>query len=154
MYFFDLIKNKHTGIPTLKMTRMTPEPIEGTIIRTAQDIFDLTLSFGLGEKCEEYVYLFSLNTRGKVLGVFEVAHGDHKSCYYSTPQIATRVLLTGGHSAILAHNHPSGDVTPSEPDKGYTTELAKSLDSLGIELLDHVVIGENCYFSMKDEGIL
>ena len=55
---------------------------------------------------------------------------------------------------ILLHNHPSGDPSPSKADIDITKDINKALDSIGIELIDHIVIGDNCYYSFKEQGII
>jgi DNA repair protein RadC len=55
---------------------------------------------------------------------------------------------------ILAHNHPSGDPTPSSEDISLTTRVAQAGKVLGIEVLDHIVIGDNTFVSLKEKGVL
>ena len=57
-------------------------------------------------------------------------------------------------NVILLHNHPSGDPSPSKADIDITKDINKALDSIGIELIDHIVIGDNCYYSFKEQGII
>ena len=57
-------------------------------------------------------------------------------------------------NVILLHNHPSGDPSPSKADIDITKDINKALDSIGIELVDHIVIGDNCYYSFKEQGII
>jgi DNA repair protein RadC len=57
-------------------------------------------------------------------------------------------------AVILAHNHPSGDPTPSREDRTLTDRLVKAGDLLGIPVIDHVIVGDDCYVSFADEGWL
>ena len=63
-------------------------------------------------------------------------------------------LERGAVSLILAHNHPSGGLRPSQADKDITTKLKVAAASLDIKVLDHLIITENSYFSFADEGLL
>ena len=66
--------------------------------------------------------------------------------------ISDMVISVG--TVILLHNHPSGDPSPSKADIDITKDINKALDSIGIELIDHIVIGDNCYYSFKEQGII
>ena len=57
-------------------------------------------------------------------------------------------------SIILLHNHPSGDPAPSGADLAATERIRQAGDLIGIELLDHIIIGNNCYISFREEGLL
>ena len=149
MIKYEVIKKNR--IPCLKAIFDTKQ---NEIVASSSDIYEILIKEGLGEKAEEYLYLFSINIRGRILGIFEVAHGECDFCVTSPAQIIMRILLTGGRRAILAHNHPSGEVKPSDDDIKYTEDVKKAMNIVGIRLMDHVIIGDNCYFSMLDEGLL
>lgn len=101
-------------------------------------------------KAEEYVYIFGMNTKGKVLGVCEVAKGDSNFCYFPIKSLLVRLLLMGSSSAILVHNHPSAEVTPSKADAEVTEMIKKACKTVGIELLDHVIVGGRKYYSFNE----
>jgi DNA repair protein RadC len=63
-------------------------------------------------------------------------------------------LLSGANAMILAHNHPSGNLTPSNADKQVTNKIKKAAALLEIQLLDHLVISDEGYYSLADEGLL
>ena len=62
-------------------------------------------------------------------------------------------LLTNASGVILAHNHPSGNLKPSEPDKIMTEKIKKALTAMDTRLLDHLIVTRESYFSFKDEGL-
>lgn len=107
-------------------------------------------SLGLHLYTEEYVYLFGLNTKGHVLGVFEVGHGTVSRCLISGREIFIRLLLIGATNFIVVHNHPSGDIEPSVDDHKATDTLKKQSELLGIPMLDHIVIAGESYFSFSE----
>ena len=65
-----------------------------------------------------------------------------------------RALLCNASRIMVAHNHPSGDSSPSREDKKSTMKIKEACDLMGISLLDHIIIGEDEYFSFKAEGLL
>lgn len=110
--------------------------------------------FRLDTKAEEYVYLLALNTNQKLLGIFEISHGT-VNCSTSNPrEIFIRALLLGATNIVLAHNHPSGSITPSKSDILATKRIKECGELLGIPLLDHIIIIKNGYNSMKECALL
>ena len=109
--------------------------------------------YRLDKQAEEYCYLIALNTKCRVLGTFELAHGNDKSSITDCKGIFTRILLTGANSFALIHNHPSGDATPSKDDFYITEKIKKSAEIMDIDFLDHIIIGEQSY-SMRETCFL
>lgn len=114
----------------------------------------LTVCYGLNRCAEEYMYLIALSTKGKILGVFEVFHGAVDTSLCNPREIFIRLLLCGACSFVLAHNHPSGDCTPSEEDLHVTIRLKKCAEMMGISFLDHIIIAGNTYISFKSEKLM
>lgn len=105
------------------------------------------------EETEEYMYLLCLNSKLKLNGIFEVSHGNVNSSIAGTREIFQKALLGNAVSIILIHNHPSGDCTPSRPDIEVTKKLVEAGKIIGIEVLDHIIIGKE-YCSLKEKGYL
>lgn len=107
---------------------------------------------------EEFIYQLALDHKCKVLGVFEVAHGTVNACLLHTREIMIRNVLCGASAFIVVHNHPSGELAVSEEDIRTTKKLYDAGKLMGIELLDHIIIGrENqneAIYSMKEHGFL
>ena len=103
------------------------------------------------EKPEEYMYMICMNTKNKVIGVFEVSHGTVNSSLVSPREAFQKALLANAVSVIFMHNHPSGDNVPSREDIEVTKRLVEAGKIVGIEVLDHLVIGDN-YCSLKEKG--
>lgn len=110
----------------------------------------LTDVFHLNKQAEEYLYMIALNTKGKILGVFEVSHGTVDMTVLNPRDIFIKALLCGASSFILAHNHPSGDSSPSKDDMHSYFRILESSKMLGISLLDNIIIGADSYFSFND----
>jgi DNA repair protein RadC len=125
------------------------------IIRSPEDAVTIGKTFmHIHEEPEEHMYMICMNTKNKVTGVFEISHGNVNSSIVGTREVFQKALLANAVSIILMHNHPSGDPTPSEEDILSTSRIKKAGILIGIELLDHIIIGNNCYISFREEGIL
>src|SRR5690606_25289877 len=102
----------------------------------------------------ESFFLLLLNTQNNTIGYAKISQGgtcgtvvDVKIiCKYAIESLSTRV--------ILCHNHPSGTLQPSQADKVITSKSKEALKLFDIEILDHIILTENSYFSFADEGIL
>ena len=105
------------------------------------------------EDTEEHMYMLCLNTKLRLNGVFEVSHGNVNSSICGTREIFQKALLGNAVSIILVHNHPSGDCTPSREDIEVTKRLKEAGKIVGVEVLDHIIIGRD-YSSLKEKGYL
>lgn len=103
---------------------------------------------------EEHLWLVCLNTKCRVNGVFEVSIGTVNAALSSVSEIFKRALMVGAVNIILAHNHPSGDDTPSEKDLILTKQVAEAGKLLDLPLLDHIIIGKGVYYSFHEKGII
>ena len=100
---------------------------------------------------EEYVYALAVDSKNNVIGVFNTSHGTVNTAYMNPREIFIRLLLCGATSYIVLHNHPSGDSQPSEDDDKTTKKLAHASHIIGIELLDHIIIGDT-YYSYRENA--
>jgi DNA repair protein RadC len=110
--------------------------------------------FKLSTQAEEVLVLLVLDTKNNVIGAFEVSRGSLNSSIAHPREVFKRALLLNGASIILGHNHPSGDVTPSREDILITKRLMESGEILGIEVLDHIIIGDYRYKSLKESNLI
>ena len=108
----------------------------------------------LHERTEEYLYLVCVNNKLILTGIFELAHGNVNSCIMSVREILQKALLANAVSIFIMHNHPSGDPTPSHEDIKVTERLVKAGEIVGVQVLDHLIIGRPGYISLKDKGYL
>ena len=94
-----------------------------------------------------------LNYGNYILGAKCIAVGGVAGTVVDVKIIAQHAIKANASSIILCHNHPSGNTQPSEQDIAITVMVAKGLGTLGIKVLDHVIITEHGYLSFQDEGI-
>ena len=103
------------------------------------------------EEPEEYMYMICMNVKNKVIGVFEISHGTVNASLVSPREVFQKALLANAVSVILMHNHPSGDSTASREDIDITKRLVEAGKIIGVEVLDHIIIGDR-YASLKEKG--
>lgn len=108
----------------------------------------------LKDKKQEHFIVVSLNNRNRVLGTDTAAIGTLNSSLIHPRETFNVAIRRQAAAIIIAHNHPSGDPTPSEADVVVTKRLKEAGALMGIELLDHVIIGLNTFFSFREQGRL
>ena len=102
----------------------------------------------------ESVRLLCLNAGGKVLKLALLNEGDINAVHFSVRKIVETALSAKAVSVILAHNHPGGTLTPSREDLDATNSAKAALSTVGIQLLDHLIISGDSYCSLREEGYL
>ena len=110
--------------------------------------------YDMHELSYEKMVMLTLNTKHQVVGCFEVSRGTVDESMIYPREIATRALLTNARAVILAHNHPSGSLTPSKADINVTNKVKDVLKMLDINLLDHIIVAHDQTYSMADNGQL
>jgi DNA repair protein RadC len=103
---------------------------------------------------EESMVMITLDTKNNITGLFTVSQGSLNSSIVHPREIYKRAILQNAASIIIAHNHPSGDTTPSQEDIAVTKRISEAGKLLGIELLDHIIVGDIGFCSLKERGII
>lgn len=101
---------------------------------------------------EEYMYMVCMNTKLDMIGVFEISHGNVNSSIVGTREVFQKALLANAVNIVVIHNHPSGDPKPSREDVEVTKRLMEAGRIVGVQLLDHIIIGRPGYTSLKEKG--
>lgn len=102
----------------------------------------------------EHLKVIMLNTKNVVISIIDVSIGSLNSSIVHPREVFCEAIKKSSASIIICHNHPSGDATPSSEDINVTNRIKESGKLLGIELLDHIIIGDGTYISLKEKGIL
>lgn len=139
-----LEKECSVNYPELDRKMNSPEKI----VKLARDYLHIH------EETEEYLYMFCMNTKLDLIGVFELSHGNVNSSVFSVREIFQKALLANAVSIILLHNHPSGDCTPSRQDIEATKRAVEAGDILGVDVLDHLIVGRPMFTSLKEKGYI
>jgi DNA repair protein RadC len=103
---------------------------------------------------QEELYLLVLNTANKIIEKYLLAKGSLGSVGVMPADIFRNIFLTNGVNFIIAHNHPSSNVIPSEEDIKFTLKLKKASDICGLNFLDHIIYTDTEYSSLKKQGVM
>ena len=139
---------------TLEKEFSINRPDSTSFIKSPNDVYEVARDgLRMHEESEEYLYMICMNTKNKIIGVFEVSHGNVNSSIFGVREILQKALLANAVSIIMIHTHPSGDPSPSREDVKVTERLSEAAKLVGIQLLDHIIVGEK-YVSLKEKGYL
>lgn len=106
----------------------------------------------LSGELREYFYIILLNTKNVIISAEEISIGTLSSSLVHPREVFKPAIKKSAKSIILLHNHPSGDITPSNEDIKLTLRLEEAGKLLGIEVLDHLIIGDGKYLSFKEKS--
>jgi DNA repair protein RadC len=121
-------------------------------IRAPQDVYKL-----LGPRTKDYdrehFMAVLVNTKNVVLEIVTVSIGSLNASIVHPREVLKPAILASAASIILVHNHPTGDPAPSREDLEFTRRFAKCGELIGIQLLDHIIIGDGTFRSLKEQGV-
>jgi len=129
-----------------------PESGNKPVVKTPDEVVRLVKGRLKGKKREHFLVIL-LDTRGQLIKISEISIGSLDSSIVHPREVFKEALSASAASVIFAHNHPSGDPEPSEDDVKLTERLANAGEVMGIDVLDHVIIGDKTYLSLKREGL-
>lgn len=122
-------------------------------ISSPKDVSELLIN-EMNNLNQEVLKLILLNTKNIVIGVKDIFKGSLNTSIVHPREIFREAVQRGSANIIICHNHPSGDSTPSKEDINITLRIKQCGDLMGIKLLDHIIIGNNNYISLKEKGII
>lgn len=125
-----------------------PRPIAITDLASAQGVFA-----GLATRCREFVGVAYLDPNRMILGLRH-GGGGVSMASVSIRQIAREALGFRARGIVMAHNHPSGDATPSARDVAFTVALARTMRAIEVDVLDHIVLAGDRVESLRARGVL
>jgi DNA repair protein RadC len=144
-YKFPKIKVKVSVTKGDKVTITSPDKM----VEVMRSIFDADTILWTEE-----VIMVCLNRANDVVGYYKVSSGGFSGTVLDPRVVMTIALNNASSSIILAHNHPSGNLKPSEGDKAITEKIRKACAFFDMNLLDHLIITDESYFSFKEEGLI
>jgi len=133
--------------------RRGEEALEKKKITSSKSVFELMQPV-IGELQHEEFWIVYLNNSNKVIQKSQLSKGGITGTLVDVRLVLKTALEVGALGLILAHNHPSGTLKPSEADKNITQKLKMAAQSLDIKVLDHLIITEKAYFSFADENVV
>ncbi|MDD7886416.1 DNA repair protein RadC [Flavivirga sp. 57AJ16] len=129
------------------------EALEKSKITSSRSAFELMQPI-IGELKHEEFWIIYLNNSNKVIQKNQLSKGGITGTLVDVRLVLKNALEVGATGLILAHNHPSGTLRPSDADRQITCKLKKAAQNLDIKVLDHLIITEKSYFSFADESLL
>ena len=123
-----------------------------TTVKSPEDVVKSVKSLLKGKKKEHFMVL-SLDTRNHLIKIHPISIGSLDSSIVHPREVFKEAISDSAASVIFAHNHPSGDPTPSEDDIKLTKRLVEVGEILGIEVLDHIIVCDREYLSMKARNL-
>ena len=142
-----------TAALELGRRRRGEEALEKKKITSSASVFELMQPI-IGELEHEEFWIIYLNNSNKVIQKTQLSKGGITGTLVDVRLVLKSALEFGATGLVLAHNHPSGTLNPSEADKQITNKLKLAAESLDIKVLDHLIVTENAYFSFADENLL
>jgi DNA repair protein RadC len=128
------------------------EPGVDKPVKCPQDVADLLMEEMRYLK-KEHMKLVLLNIKCNLISVEDVSIGSLNASIVHPREVFNPAIRKSSASIIMVHNHPSGDPTPSSEDIGITSRIREAGKLLGIELVDHIIIGDGKYTSLKEKGL-
>ncbi|WP_457678812.1 RadC family protein [Thermovibrio sp.] len=122
-------------------------------ITSPEEAFEVIKPLTEDLKVEE-LGVITLNSGGRLISVYKVARGSGNRVSVSLKEVLNPAVRDLAHGIILFHNHPSGEVNPSREDLLITEKVREGARLLGIELLDHIIVSGDKFFSFKGEGLV
>ncbi len=133
--------------------RREAEVKEKKKITSSKDVFEIFQPNMTDLPYEEF-WVLLLNRANKIIGKYQVSKGG-VSGTIADPKLIFNIAISNlASSIILCHNHPSGNIKPSNEDTRLTNKINKACDLLELKLLDHIIVGDQKYYSYADEGML
>jgi len=148
------LKIKNHALDELVLHRKPRRVTNNPVIRSSESASQILREiFGEEISLREIALVLIINSDNKVVGYYELSKGGVQATVMDVKLLMALCLKTGGYSLILAHNHPSGSLRPSQADRNIT-ESIQNTGKGNFQILDHLIVTEHGYYSFADEGIL
>jgi DNA repair protein RadC len=142
-------------IPIYRVTlvRDSSLPTPSRSVQSPADACAMLRAF-IGDADREHFVALLLDTRNRVAGLHTVSVGNLSASLVHPREVFKAAILGSAAALIVGHNHPSGDADPSQEDLAMTARLKQAGELLGIPVLDHLVLGDPGFASLKERGLL
>ena len=132
---------------------MDDGPLRRRQFRCSEDVASYYMPKFTGKKREQFRVLM-LDRKNRITRDEEISEGSLDASVVHPREVFNKAIRDSAAAIICVHNHPSGDPQPSPEDRALTRRLVDAGETIGIPVLDHIIVGRNCYVSFKDEGWL
>ena len=133
-------------------SQLYAKPTERPVIQSPHDAFNILQCF-IGSLDHEELWVIDLDTRNRVMRLVGLYKGSVNSSHVRVAEVFRQAMIDNSPAIIVAHNHPSGDPTPSPDDVAVTRSIVQAGKLLDIDVLDHLVIGQGRFVSLKERGL-
>lgn len=150
------MKTYKAELPELEFKYKTKENVFKSQIKSSRDseeVFRKLFDADVIEYREEFILLL-MNQANKTIGFIKISSGGVSGTVVDAKLIFAAALKSGASSFLMAHNHPSGNLRPSEQDINLTRKIKEGAKLLDLSCLDHLILTNESYFSFADEGML
>jgi len=144
---------KRINIVSLKLVKESSILYKERVIRSPEDGYRLMKHF-LGELDREAFIVISLDTKNQPVSINICHVGSLNASIVHPREVMKSAILSNAASIMVGHNHPSGNSTPSREDIEVTKRLVEAGNIVGIELLDHIIVGDESFVSLKEKGYI
>ena len=144
---------KRVDIVQVKMVKERSVLYSTRRIQSTSDADELVRQF-LDELDREAMIVVALNAKSEPTCLQVISIGSLSASIVHPREVFKVAILSNAYSILLAHNHPSGDTTPSQEDIKLTKRIKNASDIMGVSLLDHLIVGSDGYYSFKENGEL
>ncbi|MNW46378.1 hypothetical protein D3C74_236710 [compost metagenome] len=146
-------KRRKQAEKLLELVRRVMEEAPIRYIRKPEDVYEMVAA-DMSSLDKEHFMIILLNTKNRIISKEIIAVGSLNKAIIHPREVFKSAIIKGAASIVCVHNHPSGDPTPSPEDVGLTKRLINSGEILGIDVLDHVIVGTEGYVSLKEQGMI
>ena len=136
-----------------KFAQMVKEESKGKELSSAREVFNIVKPLFAERDDVERIYCIFLDTKNKVLAIEQMFSGSILSSAIYPREIIKRVIFLKASAMVMVHNHPCGSTEPSHEDRMITRKIAIALESMDVQLHDHIIIGVG-FHSMADSGFM
>ena len=147
------LNRKRVDIVSIKMIRESSILYENRKISSPKDAVELLKKFLDGADREQFITC-CMDIKNQPTSINVVSVGTVNSSLVHPREVFKTAILGNSSSIIVAHNHPSGDPSPSKEDIDITERLREVGKIIGINVIDHIIIGDNRYVSLKEKGVI
>lgn len=144
---------KKVNIISLKLVRESSFLYPERSVKSSEDAYKLVKRF-LVEADREYFLVACLDTKNQPTAINVCHIGSLNSSIVHPREVFKSAILSNSASVIVAHNHPSSDPTPSREDIEVTKRLVEAGKIIGIDVIDHIIVGDETYTSLKEKGYI
>lgn len=144
---------KRVDIVSIKIVKESSLLYKGRTIRSPQDGFDLAKQY-LGDVDREHFIIVCLDTKNQPTCINTAHIGSLNASIVSVREVFKTAIVSNSASILAFHNHPSGNPEPSREDKEVTKRLVEAGKIIGIDVLDHIILGDDSFVSLKEKGYI